>query len=203
MIIAKCRDKLMTSDLQFGLKRCHSTVLCTALYKETVQHFVNRGSTVYSVLLDASKAFDKVHYGTLFKLLIRRKLPPVIIRLLLDSYTRQTACVSWSGVTTPPFSVNNGVKQGGVLSPILLSVYVDTLLVLLEQTGIRCHVNGSYAGAFCYADDLVLLCPSLSGLNDMLSMCSAFAQNYNKLSMLLKLLACALVVGLTSKGMPF
>jgi hypothetical protein len=65
IVICKWRDRLITSDLQFGFKSQHSTVLCTAMYKEAVQYFVNRRSTVYSVLLDARKAFDKVHYGTL------------------------------------------------------------------------------------------------------------------------------------------
>ena len=179
IILDKWRDRLVTSDLQYGFRRGHSTVMCTAMYKETVQHYVTRKSNVYSVLLDASKAFDKVQYGILFKLLIKRNLPPVVIRLLFDSYTRQNACVNWSNVCSPPFDVHNGVKQGGVLSPILFTVYIDTLLVLLQQSGIGCYVENHYAGAFCYADDVVLLCPSLSGLNQMLRLCSEFARDYN------------------------
>lgn len=179
IVIDKWRDRLVTSDLQFGFRRGHSTVMCTAMYKETVQRYVTRKSTVYSVLLDASKAFDKVQYGALFKLLIKRNLPPVVIRLLFDSYTRQNACVSWSNVCSPPFDVHNGVKQGGVLSPILFTVYVDTLLDMLQQSGIGCYVENHYAGAFCYADDVVLLCPSLRGLNQMLHICSEFARDYN------------------------
>ena len=60
--------------MQFGFKSNHSTVLCTAIYIETINHYVNKGSNVYSCLLDASKAFDKVHWGRLFKILIERKV---------------------------------------------------------------------------------------------------------------------------------
>ncbi len=35
---------------------------------ETVTYFVQRHSDVFSCLLDASKAFDKVHYGKLFQI---------------------------------------------------------------------------------------------------------------------------------------
>ena len=49
---------------------------------------------VYSCLLDASKAFDKVHWGRLFKILIERKVSFLFIRLLLDSYLRQLTCVA-------------------------------------------------------------------------------------------------------------
>ena len=57
------KDSLQTCDLQFGFNSNHSTVLCTAIYMETINHYVNEGSNVYSCLLDASKAFDRVHWG--------------------------------------------------------------------------------------------------------------------------------------------
>ena len=60
--------------MQLGFKLNHSTVLCTAIYMETVNHYVYEGSNVYSCLLDASKAFDIVHWGRLFKILIERKV---------------------------------------------------------------------------------------------------------------------------------
>ncbi len=48
-------------------------------------------------MLDASKAFDKVHFEKLLNLLINRKLPAIVIRLLLDTYTRQNICAIWNG----------------------------------------------------------------------------------------------------------
>ena len=56
------KDSIQTCDLQFGFMSNHSTVLCTAIYMETINHYVHEGSNVYSCLLDASKAFDR---GTL------------------------------------------------------------------------------------------------------------------------------------------
>ncbi len=43
-------------------------------------------------------------------------------------YTNQTLKVKWKSITGAGFSVLNGVKQGGVLSPVLFSVYIDGLL---------------------------------------------------------------------------
>ena len=51
--------------------------------------------TNVSWVLDASKAFDKIHFGKLFKTLISKNLPPLIIRLILNSYIRQETCVSY------------------------------------------------------------------------------------------------------------
>ena len=60
-----------TSDMQFGFKQQHSTVMCSLLYHEVINHYLCNGSNGYSCLLDASKAFDKVHYGTMFSILIK------------------------------------------------------------------------------------------------------------------------------------
>ncbi len=71
-------------------------------------------------MLDASKAFDNVHFGKLFRLSMDRKIPSIVIRLLLDNYTCQQIFTSWNGVTSHAFTAANGVRQCGVLSPLYL-----------------------------------------------------------------------------------
>ena len=92
-VIVNLYDKqLKTSDMQFGFKSNHSTTMCTAIYMEIINQYKMKDSNVYSCMLDASKAFDRVRFGTLFRLLLKRNLPLGIVRLLLDSYTHQQAC---------------------------------------------------------------------------------------------------------------
>ena len=54
----------------------------------------------------------------------------------------------------------NGVKQGGILSPILFTVYMDKLLQKLSKSKLGCHIDRNYMGSFGYADDIVLLAPT-------------------------------------------
>ena len=77
------------------------------------------------------------------------------------------------------FNLSNGVKQGGVLSAIFFTMYIDSLLLMLKEQGIGCHINGVFMGALSYADDITLICPSLRGLNEMIQMCSDFADDYD------------------------
>ena len=70
----------------------------------------------------------------------------------------------WNGVLSDPLVVSQGVRQGGVLSPFFFSIYVDDLIKRLELSGTGCHVNGGYIGAILYANDLLLLSASISGL---------------------------------------
>ena len=45
-------------------------------------------------------------------------------------------CVRWNSSVSDSFHVSNGVRQGGVLSPMLFAVYVDSLLEMLKASGV-------------------------------------------------------------------
>ena len=83
VIIELYQDNLMSSDMQFAYKTPHSTALCSVVYLETLQYYRQNGSQVFSCLLDASKAFNRIHYGKLFNMLFDRNLPTFVIRALL------------------------------------------------------------------------------------------------------------------------
>ena len=174
-ILTLCGDSFSTSEMQFGFKKHHSTVMCSLVYHEVISHYLSGNSNVYSCLLDASKAFDRVHFGKMFDILLTKNVPFCIVRLLFDSYTRQEARVMWNLSKSQYFCIGNGVKQGGVLSPVMFNLYIDRLLVILKETGIGCHINGTFMGALAYADDITISSPSLQGLNSMLDICRIFA----------------------------
>jgi hypothetical protein len=176
IILSKYIDLLSTSDAQFGFKKGHSTNMCTMILKETISHYIHNESSVYCTFLDATKAFDRINYSKLFNVLLNRKLPCFIIRLLLCFYLNNFVSIAWNGALSDAFQATNGVKQGGVLSPVLFCVYIDNLLVELSNSGIGCFIGSSYVGALAYADDIVLLSPTPSGMRRLLSLCDKFAE---------------------------
>jgi len=92
-------------------------------------------------MLDANKAFDRIQYCKLFRKLLDTKLPVIVVRFLLNLYTSQQAHVLWNGHFSQWFNIKNGVKQGGVLSPVLFCVYLDGLLRALKSAGYGCFVG--------------------------------------------------------------
>jgi hypothetical protein len=146
--------------------------------KETIAYYVQNQSPVFCTFLDASKAFDRINYCKLFKLLMKRKLPAYIIRVLANLYTNNLVRVSWCGVASDYFCAVNGVKQGAVLSPILFCVYIDDLLLLLAKEDIGCHIGPHFVGALAYADDIVLIAPTATAMRKLLAICEGYAQEY-------------------------
>ncbi len=181
IFLIKYSDILFSSELQYGFKKKHSTTQCTFVVNEIIQYYMNNGSNVNAILLDASRAFDRVNYVKLFVLLKKRKLCPMITRFLIKMYTSQSIRVKWGTSISAMCSVSNGVKQGGVLSPILFTIYFDEMLHVLKLSQLGCHIGHTFCGAIGYADDVILLAPSFCGLNKMLDICKKFADSYDVL----------------------
>jgi len=58
-----------------------------------------------------------------------------IVTPLLSWYRQQTMQVKWGTNYSSPFTVTNGVRQRGVLSPYLFAVYLDQLSIQVAQPG--------------------------------------------------------------------
>jgi hypothetical protein len=76
------------------------------------------------------------------------------------------------------FLAINGVKQGGVLSPVLFCLYIDGLLLALARSGVGCFIGNTFVGALAYADDIVLIAPTASALRQLLAICDSYANEY-------------------------
>ena len=145
---------------QFGFKAGHSTALCTSVFKRTVEYYINRGSHVFACFIDFTKAFDKVNYWKLFNKLLDDNVDSSLVRILIFWYSKQEICVRWHTVVSKQFTVGNGTRQGGVLSPYLFTRYIRDLLSDIESTKIGCNIGGMFINVLAYADDMVLLTPS-------------------------------------------
>ena len=84
------------------------------------------------------------------------------------------------------YTVTNGVRQGGALSPYLLAVYLDELSIQLGSARVGCTVGNVVVNHLMFADDICVFSPSISGLQCLLNICGDCAAeheitfNYNE-----------------------
>ena len=109
-------------------------------------------------------------------------MPVHVIRVLLNSYTGQQVRVLWNGIYSENFCASNGVKQGGILSPVLFCVYFVVLLLALRDAGVGYYIGPWFVGALAImrrADDIVLLAPSNGAMRKLLRICDNTGEMYN------------------------
>ena len=175
-IIANHYMNVSSSDMyQYGFKSGQSTGLCTRVLKRTTNYYTARGSHVFLCFVDFSKAFDKVNYSKLFNMLLDDGIAVEMVKLLAFWYSRQEMCVKWNSDISECFTIANGTRQGGVLSPYLFSRYIRGMLYCIANSHTGCMIGNMPLNILVYADDIVLLSPSwreLQSLIDSLLLCA-------------------------------
>lgn len=148
------------------------------ILQEAVQHAKENGSKVHLAFLDVQKAFDTVWHNGLFHKLFHFGIRGCTWRLLKQWYSSSSCCVLWKGQLSCSITLSQGVKQGAILSPLLYSIFVDDLLVALENSGLGIHIGDLYCGAPMYADDLALAASAPEELQAMLNMVAHYAHTW-------------------------
>ena len=175
VLLSRLSRYLWTADSQFGFKRAHGTEIAIFAINQTINFYCNQDTPVYMCFLAANKAFDRVNHWTLWKKLLDRNVPLHIVKLFIFWYREQEYMVRWGNSLSMTFLCANGIREGGQLSPLLYNVYTDDLKHHLQATGVRCYVGGAWANSLSYADDMVLLAPTVTALQTLLEVCRSYA----------------------------
>ncbi|CAK1595278.1 unnamed protein product [Parnassius mnemosyne] len=108
-------------------------------------------------------------------------MPGGLINIFKYWYEHQTNRVRWLGELSDEYRLECGVRQGGLTSPSLFNLYVNRLIVELSDTRVGCSIDGHCINSISYADDMVLLSPSIAGLRKLIGVCERYALSHGLL----------------------
>ena len=161
---------------QFGFRKQSGTEFSIHAMKEIMHALEKKYQRGYICMLDASKAFDRVNHSKLFNKLLECGVQPYLVKILLTWYSNQEHYVRWGNSRSESFRCTNGIKQGGLLSPLLFSLYLNDLSNSLNKEHIGCMIGGMRVNHVMYADDVALVSPSFSGMQRLVEVCADAAQ---------------------------
>ncbi len=158
------------SDLQFGFSEGLSPAMASLVVREAICDAKEAKKEVYIMTLDAKKAFDVVSHPILINTLFQEGCDPEI-GLLIDAwYKGLTSSVKWRGNIGREIAVQQGVRQGGVLSCSLYKSYINPLLTKITDSGAGYHLGLQSVAAPTCADDVLLIAETSSDLQTLLDL---------------------------------
>ena len=86
--------------------------------------------------------------------------------------------VSYNNNTSLPFKVGNGTRQGGILSTIIFNFYINKAIEKVLNMNSGCFLGLINVSIIGYADDIIIMAPSLSALQTLLN---TFVNEVNRL----------------------
>ena len=125
--------------MQFAFKKTHSTNLCVFALNEVIKYYRRFNTLVYVCFLDIKSAFDRVSYiNFFFYKLVIHGVPKYRVLLLQHWYVTQRIYIRWGNTGSEAFNMNNGIRQGSLISPYLFNVRLSAEISLMSY----CQPNG-------------------------------------------------------------
>ena len=142
------------SGLQGACKKGQSCVHIAMLLQETVSRALETNRNVFVSYFDVSKAFDTVWTDGLFYKLSKMGISGKTWRILYKGYIDFKCKVRVDNKLSDWYVMQCGIHQGGFLSLMKYTAFIDSLLQDLEKSQLCCTVCNIPSSPAGYADDL-------------------------------------------------
>jgi len=126
---------------QFGFLPEHSTSLLQGRLVERITRDFGEKRLTGAVFLDVAKAFDSVWIdGLLYKLTLLN-FPSYLVHTISSYLRGRTFEASFQTATSSRRGTRAGVAQGGLISPVLFSLYVNDMPIPSHHVELALYVD--------------------------------------------------------------
>jgi len=179
-------DHNILSEIQGGFRKDHRCEDHIFTLKSILATRLAENRPTFLAFLDFRKAFDTVWREGLLTIAWKLGIRGNAWNLIDCMYTDVQAKVSFGEIDTDFFDIEDGVKQGCVLSPILFCIYINELAKHFKECNMGVNICDVQIGCLFWADDVVLIANDERELQKMLDVATSFSRiwrlgfNYEK-----------------------
>ena len=169
--------KQLISPQQIGFMKGKSTSDHIFLLRTIVEKvLIKNKKRLYAAFIDFKKAYDTVNRELLMKRLQVLGINGIFMRNIIGMYRKTEYSVRLNEGYTCAIKSNLGLKQGCPLSPMLFNLYIDDIKDIFDDQCDPIDIQNTNINHFLYADDLVILSESRTGLQRCIDKAYNFAK---------------------------
>lgn len=164
------------SDLQFGFKPGFSVSQAIWTCLSIIEDANRYDKEIHIEYLDFKKAYDRVEWDTMIRVLEYYKTPAHIVGNIQAILSNRSARFITPIGTSAPKAISRGLPQGDTISPILFSIFFNILLTRLKESGLGYKMENSSDNLpnVAFADDLSLFAKSEVERNKLMDIVHEF-----------------------------
>ena len=88
------------------------------------------------------------------------------------------AVVKWNGCYSKMFDITHGTRQGSKLSPYLFNIFINQLLLDLNDCDVGVRIGDVLYNSMAYADDITVFSTNAKDLQRLIDMCTMYSDRW-------------------------
>lgn len=151
-------------DYQCGFRPNRSTTDQIFSVRQIMEKCYEYNIDIHQLFVDFRQAYDSIIRGKLFEAMREIRMPTKIIRLVSMTLKDTKCMVKIEGALTGDFVVNQGLRQGDILSTILFNIALEKVMRRVDVSNPGGTLLNRLSQNLAYADDIDMMTRRLQDL---------------------------------------